>query len=107
MAVSGVKNSGKTTLIEAMLPLLAEAGLRVPDDLSVIGLTGTKYAPYTNPPVTELCVSHEMIASAMISKITELLNMGTLAEYNITLKQYELVERESIRDLRQEESGKP
>ena len=31
----------------------------------------------------------------------------TLAEYNITLKQYELVERESIRDLRQEESGKP
>ena len=43
----------------------------------------------------------------MISKITELLNMGTLAEYNITLKQYELVERESIRDLRQEESGKP
>ena len=27
VAVSGVKNSGKTTLIEAMLPLLAEAGL--------------------------------------------------------------------------------
>ena len=29
VAVSGVKNSGKTTLIEAMLPLLAEAGLTV------------------------------------------------------------------------------
>ena len=28
-AVSGVKNSGKTTLIEGMLPLLAAAGLRV------------------------------------------------------------------------------
>ncbi len=29
VAVSGVKNSGKTTLIEAVLPLLAEAGLNV------------------------------------------------------------------------------
>ena len=96
-----------SVMLPGVMRALAEAGLRVPDDLSVIGLTGTKYAPYTNPPVTELCVSHEMIASAMISKITELLNMGTLAEYNITLKQYELVERESIRDLRQEESGKP
>ena len=29
VAVSGVKNSGKTTLIEAMLPLLEESGLTV------------------------------------------------------------------------------
>ena len=29
VAISGVKNSGKTTLIEAMLPLLVEAGLTV------------------------------------------------------------------------------
>ena len=29
VAVSGVKNSGKTTLIESVLPLLAQAGLQV------------------------------------------------------------------------------
>ena len=96
-----------SVMLPGVMRALQEAGLRVPEDISLIGLTGTKYATYTTPPVTEICISNEMIASAMISKITELLNMGTLTEYNLTLKQYELVERESIRDLRQEESGKP
>ena len=47
IAVSGVKNSGKTTLIEAMLPLLAEAGLRV----AVIKHDGHCFDP--DPPGTD------------------------------------------------------
>lgn len=95
----------------AMLPgvvqALRQAALRIPEDISLIGIGWSKYPLYNSPPITDVCIDNYAIASAMISKITELLNMGTLAEYNITLKQYELVERESIRDLRQEESGKP
>ena len=47
IAVSGVKNSGKTTLIEAMLPLVAEAGLRV----AVIKHDGHCFDP--DPPGTD------------------------------------------------------
>ncbi len=41
MAVSGVKNSGKTTLITALIPLLAESGLRV----AVIKHDGHSFVP--------------------------------------------------------------
>ncbi len=47
VAVSGVKNSGKTTLIEAMLPLLAEAGLTV----AVVKHDGHSFDP--DPPGTD------------------------------------------------------
>lgn len=43
LAVSGVKNSGKTTLIERLLPLLAARGLRV----AVIKHDGHSYTPDT------------------------------------------------------------
>ncbi|OPZ60297.1 MAG: Molybdopterin-guanine dinucleotide biosynthesis adapter protein [Deltaproteobacteria bacterium ADurb.Bin510] len=43
LAVSGVKNSGKTTLIERLIPLLAERGLRV----AVIKHDGHRYTPDT------------------------------------------------------------
>ena len=43
LAVSGVKNSGKTTLIERLLPLLAARGLRV----AVIKHDGHSYVPDT------------------------------------------------------------
>ena len=47
VAVSGVKNSGKTTLIETILPLLAEAGLQV----AVIKHDGHSFDP--DPPGTD------------------------------------------------------
>lgn len=89
-----------SVMLPGVMQALGEAGMRVPEDISVIGLGGSKYAAYTTPPVTDLCISSEMIASAMISKVTELLNMGMLGENNIMLKQYELVQRGSIRNLR-------
>ena len=47
LAVSGVKNSGKTTLIAAMLPHLAAAGLRV----AVVKHDGHSFQP--DPPDTD------------------------------------------------------
>ena len=47
VAVSGVKNSGKTALIEAMLPHLTAAGLRV----AVIKHDGHRFLP--EPPDTD------------------------------------------------------
>lgn len=47
IAVSGVKNSGKTTLIETMLPLLTEAGLNV----AVVKHDGHCFDP--DPPGTD------------------------------------------------------
>lgn len=47
VAVSGVKNSGKTTLIESVLPLLAQAGLNV----AVIKHDGHSFDP--DPPGTD------------------------------------------------------
>ena len=47
VAVSGVKNSGKTTLIESVLPLLTAAGLKV----AVIKHDGHSFDP--DPPGTD------------------------------------------------------
>ena len=47
VAVSGVKNSGKTTLIESVLPLLSQAGLNV----AVVKHDGHSFLP--DPPGTD------------------------------------------------------
>lgn len=47
VAVSGVKNSGKTTLIESVLPLLVQAGLKV----AVVKHDGHSFDP--DPPGTD------------------------------------------------------
>ena len=47
VAVSGVKNAGKTTLIQALLPQLTEAGLTV----AVIKHDGHQFDP--DPPGTD------------------------------------------------------
>ena len=91
-----------SVMLPGVMRALEEKRIRVPQNISLISMGETKCSDYVNPPVTNIYINSEMIASAMISKVTELLNMGTLGENNITLKQYELVQRESIRNLKKD-----
>lgn len=86
-------------MLPGALQALKEAGLKIPEDISVIGVGGSAYSAYTDPPITDLVIDSQLIASAMISKMTELLDMKKLQDNNILLTQYELISRQSIKDI--------
>ena len=43
-----------------------DAGLRVPEDISMIGFDGTVLADYYNPKIVTVCQGYEKIARSMI-----------------------------------------
>ena len=88
-----------SVMLPGALQALKEAGLKIPEDISVIGVGGSAYSAYTDPPITDLVIDSQLIASAMISKMTELLDMKKLQDNNILLTQYELISRQSIKDI--------
>lgn len=55
------------------LDAIAESGLRVPEDISVVGYDDTWYASITNPPLTTVCMNVDLIgqraAELLISKL--------------------------------------
>lgn len=85
-----------SVMLPGVMQALNEANLAVPHDISIIGVGGSIQAA---PLITDLVIDNQSIAAAMISKMTELLDMGQVNNSNILLKNYTLISRQSIRDL--------
>jgi LacI family transcriptional regulator len=81
------------------LEAVLEEGLRVPEDVSLIGVGSAAGIELTNPPISSTYIDHHGIASVMVSKLIELLDMGTLNEFNYTIKGTRLIQRSSVKDL--------
>lgn len=57
-----------------VLRALHEHGLRVPQDVSVIGFDGIKQSAYTNPPLTTIQQDMQAISTASVSRLLQLIN---------------------------------
>lgn len=64
------------------------------------GLGGSNFTSISNPAITDLHIDSQMIASAMISKTTQLLDIGIVKGNSVILDEYELIEHNSIKDIR-------
>lgn len=89
-----------SVMIPGVLQALNESGLKIPDDISVVGVGGSAITEHTQPPITDLYIDSKLIASAMISKLNQLLDMKMVDSNNVILTQYDFALRESVKDIR-------
>jgi LacI family transcriptional regulator len=71
-----------------------DAGLRVPEDISVIGFDGTLLADYYNPKIVTICQRYEEIARRSVEILLSMIGLNRQAEHVLipfTLKNTESV----------------
>ena len=70
---------------------LTLAGLRVPEDVAVVGFDDGRHAPYVNPPLTTVHVSLEKVGGEAARRLIELIRQGS-AE-SVTLPTHVVIRR--------------
>lgn len=77
-----------------------EAGIRVPDDVSIIGFDDLPLAAVSNPPLSTIKVSKSYMGRLAVQLLTNRINARLKAPPVKVLVGGSLVERQSVRDLR-------
>ena len=76
---------------------LADAGKRVPEDISVIGFDGLQIGEYTLPRLSTVAQSVEQLAERSLSLLLQSIEEGAQARHEVLPVHLHL--RESIREL--------
>jgi DNA-binding LacI/PurR family transcriptional regulator len=87
---------GTDNMAVGVLRALREQGLRVPDDVSVIGMDNSEIAVYLDPPLTTVDFYFRQQDEIAIQSLTELLANPT-TDYKQHILSSELIVRESTR----------
>ena len=76
-----------------------EAGLRVPDDISLIGFDDIPWAKYSDPPLTTVQLPAESLAQSACTLLLDLINNKDSDKQNQIILDTELIVRKSCRPL--------
>ncbi|MBB3114532.1 LacI family transcriptional regulator [Paenibacillus phyllosphaerae] len=79
---------------------LQGAGLKVPEDVSVIGFDNHVLSAYHNPPLTTVAVDFEGLMKTVTASLIRHIESNELGSERIVID-YALIERQSCRDLKQ------
>ncbi|MCC6494411.1 MAG: LacI family DNA-binding transcriptional regulator [Pirellulales bacterium] len=63
-------------LASALLKRLRARGIRVPDDVAVVGYLNHYLCEYVDPPLTSLDLRHHLAAKAMVKAVQEMIDHG-------------------------------
>lgn len=74
-----------------------DRGLRVPEDISIVGFDGTRFADYYNPKIVTIRQQHERIALRSIEILFRMIELRTPGTHEVV--EYELHNTESVRDI--------
>ena len=77
---------------------LREAGLNIPDDISIVGFDDIPWAQYADPPLTTIRLPAQELASEACLVLLDLMKGAEPEERNLVLET-ELVVRQSCREL--------
>lgn len=79
---------------------MREAGIRVPEDVSIIGFDDIPICAMIEVPLTTIRVPKGYIGKLAVDRLVEVINNGNAAQIKVEVCT-QLVERSSVRDLRQ------
>lgn len=79
---------------------LQEQGVRIPEDVSIIGMDDLAICQIVNPPLSTIRVFREDICRIAIRRLVEMIDSNTSRIIQKTIVGVTLVDRKSIRDLR-------
>jgi LacI family transcriptional regulator len=85
------------------LKAIVEAGLKIPDDISIAGFDDIELARHASPPLTTVRVYKEELGSLAVRNILRLIRREPKMPY-VTVVPVRIVERESVRDISVEEA---
>jgi len=71
-------------------------GLKVPDDLSVMGFDNIQFAEMTDPPLTTVSQPVEEIGTRILTRLCSLINGDSTSEQGAEVVSHELVIRDSV-----------
>lgn len=81
------------------LNAIREAGLRVPEDISIIGMGELDAEIYTTPPLSEVFLGCEKFAAAAVSRLLESIENPSPQIRNHIISEWRLISRGSIQKL--------
>jgi DNA-binding LacI/PurR family transcriptional regulator len=79
----------------ALLRVLREAGLRVPEDISVVGFDDLQIATLTDPPLTTIRVERERLGAMVVQRLAERIQQPALPAIRVELATC-LISRQSV-----------
>ena len=79
-----------------VISAIKEYGLRVPDDISIIGESGIPSSAFFDPPLTTIAHDTKKRAIVITEGILELLSGGTFGIRTVPTK---LIERKSVKNI--------
>lgn len=74
-----------------------DAGLRVPEDISIVGFDGTELADYYNPKIVTICQKYEEIAQRSMEILLQMIELKKSAVHELI--PFALKNTESVRAL--------
>ena len=80
---------------------IREAGLHVPDDISLIGFDDIPWAKYSDPPLTTIKLPAEALAQSACTLLVEMIQNNSNTDTNAVILDTELVVRKSCKPLSQ------
>lgn len=90
---------GSDMVATGVIRALAEAGLAVPDDVSVVGFDNTRITARTRPGLTTVAVDMREIGRQSVRRLVDRLAAPDLTPIEIRIG-CRLIERQSVRDLK-------
>ncbi len=81
------------------LKALAESGLKVPDDVSIIGFDDSPFAPYTVPPLTTVLQPRKEMGIVAAQLLIDRLKSSQNRLCRNVILPTKIVERESVKDV--------
>lgn len=75
-----------------------QLGIKVPEDISVIGMDNVKFCEFLNPPLTSVSLSHSAMAEKAANLIFEMIESSKEEKKNYIVS-HRVVERQSVRTL--------
>jgi LacI family transcriptional regulator len=81
------------------LSALAKRGLRVPEDVSVVGFDDTELARHASPPLTTMRIYSRDMARSAVKRVLERIEYGTLPPIRLEYP-IDLVVRESCKEVK-------
>lgn len=89
--------AGSATMLLGTFQAIRDLGLRIPEDISLIGIDDTDAAIYTTPSLSVVSTSREEVARQTVSRLVELIEQGTAATRDYVISDVVLAPRDSIR----------
>ena len=91
--------AGSATMLMGTFEAIRDLGLRIPEDISLIGIDNVDTAIYTTPPLSIVSTSCEEIAKLTVAHLIELVEQGSSSCNDFVIPDVTLELRSSIRTI--------